>query len=125
MPSRPSRSEAPPPARQEQSPAKKFSFPFKKENWGARKIKIATKTFLRGTRAKRAAAERQSFRSKWVRAKFRIEHYAVLIFLPINSPPKNASITPNKKLTISGIKERCFYSYFWRKWSSFANKRVG
>ena len=36
MPSRPSRSEAPPPARSEQSTAKKFSFPFRRKNrWHA------------------------------------------------------------------------------------------
>jgi len=31
----PSRSEAPPPARSEQNPAKKFSFPFRRKNRGA------------------------------------------------------------------------------------------
>jgi len=55
----PPTSEAKPrrPARSEQRPAKKFSFPFRRKKLGADKRK-AEKTFLRGGERQRAAAGR-------------------------------------------------------------------
>jgi len=70
MPSRPSRSEAPPPARQEQSPAKKFSFPFRRKNWWRAQNQNRNENFFAGhaSEASGGGAERQPFRSKKVRA---------------------------------------------------------
>ncbi|TSC91064.1 MAG: hypothetical protein CEN90_612, partial [Parcubacteria group bacterium Licking1014_17] len=69
MPSRPSRSEAPPPARQEQSTAKKFSFPFRRKNWWRAQNQNRNENFFVWWRAsaRGGGAERQ-FRSKKVRA---------------------------------------------------------
>ncbi|MDD3134427.1 MAG: hypothetical protein PHQ51_07475 [Synergistales bacterium] len=47
-----------PPARSEQSPAKKFSFPFRRKKKSRAKLKNAKKTFLRDSEPERAAAER-------------------------------------------------------------------
>jgi hypothetical protein len=59
---------------QEQKPAKKFSFPFRRKKSGARKIKNLKKTFLLAGERQRAAAGRLPLsgsvsRSKKVRAK--------------------------------------------------------
>ena len=74
MPSRPSRSVAPPPARSEQSTAKKFSFPFRRKN-GRAQNQNRNEDFFAGHASEASGGGAvQSFRSKWVRAKFRIEH---------------------------------------------------
>jgi len=54
------RAEAKPrrPARSEQNPAKKFSFPFRRKNRARAKSKNVEKTFLRGGERQRAAAGR-------------------------------------------------------------------
>ena len=57
------------PARQEQKPAKKLSFPFRRKNRWRAQIKKCEENFFAGWRASASGgrAERQ-FRSKWVRA---------------------------------------------------------
>jgi len=62
------------PARSEQNPAKKFSFPFRRKI-GRAQNKKCEENFFAGLRASASGggAERQ-FRSKKVRAKFRISH---------------------------------------------------
>jgi len=81
MPSRPSRSEAPPPARQEQSPAKRFSFPFRRKNrWRAQNQNRNENLFAgHASEASGGGAERQHLRSKWVRAfSNKGQNYAIL-----------------------------------------------